>query len=205
VFTGIVEGVGRVLRVEPEGAGVLITLEVGGLAEGVRIGDSIALDGCCLTVTGREGASLRFQAVPETLACTSLGTRKPGDRINVERALRADGRLDGHIVQGHVDGTGTVTALERHGSDVRLRVRCPEEIARLLVHKGSIAVDGVALTIVEPGQDEFSVALIPHTLAVTTLADRRPGDPVNLEVDVLGKYVHAFLERRLRDRSEIGD
>jgi riboflavin synthase len=206
MFTGIVEGVARVVAVEARGAAIELRLELGArLAEGVRVGDSIAIDGCCLTATRREGLELCFEAVPETLARTSLSARKPGSRVNIERALRADARLDGHIVQGHVDAAGEVVALDRLGEDVRLRVRCPGEVARLLVHKGSVAVDGVSLTVIEPSEREFSVALIPHTLGVTTLGDRRIGDLVNIEVDVLGKYVQRYLERRLPGPSDASD
>src|SRR5690606_2908944 len=155
----------------------------------------IAVNGACLTVTAVEDGCLAFDAVPETLARTSLGALAPGARVNLERAMRADGRFDGHIVQGHVDGTGRVRALERDGDDVRLRVACAPELARLLVPKGSVAVDGVSLTVAEVDDDGFAVALIPHTLAETNLGERRPGDLVNLEADVLGKYVLRYLER----------
>jgi riboflavin synthase alpha subunit len=147
-----------------------------------------------VTATGADGLS--FQAIPETLRLTSLGTRRTGDRVNLERALRAGGRLDGHIVQGHIDATGTVTAIERAGDEVQMRVAVPFETARMLVHKGSVALDGVSLTVVEPDDAGFGVALIPHTLAVTTLGIRLAGDRVNVEVDVLGKYVFEYLRRR---------
>jgi riboflavin synthase alpha subunit len=195
LFTGIVEGTARLARLEPSGAAVVVELEAGALARGVAVGDSVALDGCCLTVTHVEGERLSFQAVPETLRLTSLGSRRAGDRLNVERALRADARLGGHIVQGHVDGTGTVRAVEYAGEDVRMRVDCSAEIARLLVPKGSVAIDGVSLTVIAPDASGFSVALIPHTLAATTLGRRRAGDTVNLETDVLGKYVVSYLDR----------
>jgi riboflavin synthase len=136
-----------------------------------------------------------FEVVRETLDRSSLGDLRSGSRVNLERALRADGRLDGHIVQGHVDGTGRVRAIERQGDDVRFAVDCEPEFAALLVPKGSIAIDGVSLTLVQVGVAGFDVALIPHTLAATNLADRQPGDRVNLEADVLGKYVQKYLER----------
>jgi riboflavin synthase len=165
------------------------------VGEGVRIGDSVALDGCCLTVVRIDGSRLCFEAVAETLARTSIGARKVGERLNLERALPASGRLDGHIVQGHVDGTGRVQELERHGHDVRMTIACDAELAELLVPKGSVAIDGVSLTVLDPQAGAFSVALIPHTLAVTTLADRQPGDRVNLEADVVGKYVRHYLRQ----------
>ncbi len=165
------------------------------LCEDIAVGDSVAIDGCCLTVTRVEPGRLAFQAVPETLRRTVLGARAAGDPVNVERALRADGRLDGHIVQGHVDGIGRIASLDPSGDDVILRVDCPADLADLLVPKGSVAIDGVSLTVVDADPGAFSVALIPHTLAVTTLGRRAAGDAVNLEADVIGKYVRRYLER----------
>ena len=195
MFTGIVETVGEVAALEPRGELTRVAIEAPAVVEGVRVGDSVALNGACLTVTAVSGSRLDFQAVKETLDLTSLGDLGVGSRINVERAMRADGRLDGHIVQGHVDGTGTVRALERHGDDVRLYVDCGPEVSDYLVPKGSVAVDGVSLTVVGARADGFDVALIPHTLAVTTLGEKRPRDRVNLEADVLGKYVKRYLDR----------
>jgi riboflavin synthase len=195
VFTGIIEAVGRIAALEPRGSQVGVVIEAPSVAPGVRLGDSIAVNGACLTVTRIDGARLHFDAVRETLERTSLGDQRVGARVNVERAMRADGRLDGHIVQGHVDGTGRVDALERAGDDVRFAVRCDPEIVRYLVPKGSVAIDGVSLTVVGVSDTGFDVALIPHTLAETNLGDRKPGDRVNLEADVLGKYVVRYLER----------
>lgn len=197
MFTGIVETVGRVVRIARHGDLASLELEAGPVADGVKLGDSIAVNGCCLTVTSRGGTTLTFQAVAETLRCTNLGDLDAGSGVNLERAVRADQRLDGHIVQGHVDATGTVRALERQGDDVRLHVTCDPAFAALLVDKGSVAIDGVSLTVVAPGANGFHVALIPHTLAATTLGRRRPGERVNLEADVLGKYVKRYLERVL--------
>jgi len=195
VFTGIVERVVRITRLEPEGGRVLLEIEAGeDIAAEVRIGDSIAISGCCLTVVAIRGGALAFQAVQETLRCTSLGSRKAGDLLNIERAMRADGRLDGHIVQGHVDGTGTVRSVTPDGEDRLVRIDCPEALARQIVPKGSVAVEGVSLTVVAPDAGGFSVALIPHTLAVTTLGGLAPRTQVNLELDVLGKYVLRYLE-----------
>lgn len=195
MFTGIVEGVASVTGIEPRGKLTRISLDAGPVASGVRVGDSICVNGACLTVVEVEGSQLGFEAVKETLECTSLGDLRQGGRVNLERALRADGRFDGHIVQGHVDGTGRVRALERHGEDVRLAVDCAAEVLAYLVPKGSVAVDGVSLTVVDVGEAGFDVALIPHTLSATTLGERRPGDRVNLEADVLGKYVRRYLEQ----------
>ncbi|MGI9592116.1 MAG: riboflavin synthase [Myxococcota bacterium] len=195
MFTGIVETVGEVVAVEPKGELTRLTLEAPAVTEGVKLGDSVAINGCCLTVVAHDERTLAFEAIQETLDKTSIGALRVGSRANLERAMPAGGRLDGHIVQGHVDGTGTVQALERDGDDVRLFVSCGPEVAEFLVPKGSVAIDGVSLTVVGARDDGLDVALIPHTLAVTTLGERKPGDRVNLEADVLGKYVKKYLDR----------
>ena len=202
MFTGIVETVGKVLSAEPRGESVCIRVEAPSVCEGTRVGDSVAIDGACLTVTEVGEGWLAFDAIRETLDKTALARLAPGSRVNLERAMRADGRLDGHIVQGHVDDTGAVRELRRRGEDVQLFVRCSEEFARLLVEKGSVAISGVSLTVVGIEEAGFDVALIPHTLEVTTLGDLAPGDPLNLEADVLGKYVLRYLERVLPGRGE---
>lgn len=199
MFTGIVERKGRITRLEPSAGRVELEVELGAdLAAEVRIGDSISLSGACLTVVAMRGGSARFQVVPESLRMTSLGARKPGGELNVERAMRADARLDGHIVQGHVDGVGTVREVRADGDDRMVRIDCARELAVQLVPKGSIAVEGVSLTAVAPDELGFWVALIPHTRAVTTLGALEPGQPVNLELDVLGKYVFRYLAQRDR-------
>ena len=195
MFTGIVETVGTLRALDRERGLGRLRVEAPAIEEGVGLGDSIALNGICLTVTQMEAGCFSFEAMSETLERTSLGGLREGARVNLERALRADSRLDGHILQGHVDGTGEVERLQRDGEDVRLYVRCAPEIARDLVDKGSVAIDGVSLTVVVAGETGFDVALIPHTLAVTTLGELQPGDRVNLEADVLGKYVRRYLER----------
>jgi len=171
-----------------------ITVEAPAVTDGVGIGDSVAVNGACLTVVVVTPTALSFEAVPESLAVTSLGDLAVGSPVNLERALPANGRFDGHIVQGHVDGAGVVRALDRRGDDVRLAVDCDETVRGNLVPKGSVAIDGVSLTVVGVDAAGFDVALIPHTLEETTLGDRRPGDRVNLEADVLGKYVKRYLE-----------
>ncbi|MEE8313182.1 MAG: riboflavin synthase [Myxococcota bacterium] len=196
MFTGIVEAIGTVVQIDVEEDRVDLVVRVTPEFSGVKVGDSVAINGCCLTVTAVDGVRLSFQVVPETLRLTSLGARAPGDRVNLERAMRADARFDGHIVQGHVDGTGRIRSIRRVGSDVLLRTECGSELARQLVPRGSITLDGVSLTVIDPDASGFTVALIPHTLAVTTLGERQVGDGVNLELDVLGKYVLRYLERR---------
>ncbi|MFI5315342.1 MAG: riboflavin synthase [Myxococcota bacterium] len=196
MFTGIVERVAEITRLDPVAGRVELEVEVGSnIAREVSLGDSVALSGVCLTVVAVRGERLAFQVVPESLRMTSLGSRKVGGVLNVERAMRADARLDGHIVQGHVDGVGSVREVCGDGDDQLVRIDCAQDLAAQLVPKGSIAVEGVSLTAVEPDESGFSVALIPHTRAVTTLGSLRPGQPVNLELDVLGKYVFRYLSR----------
>ena len=195
MFTGIIETVGQVATIDSQGEKTRIAIDAPAVTDALPIGASVAVNGTCLTVVAVTGGQIVFEAVRETLDRSSLGDLRTGSRVNLERAMRADGRLDGHIVQGHVDGTGRVRAIESQGDDVRFAVDCDPEFAALLVPKGSIAIDGVSLTLVQVEDASFDVALIPHTLVATNLADRRPGDRVNLEADVLGKYVQKYLER----------
>jgi len=197
MFTGIVETVAKVVRLDPRGDLVTLVVDAATVGLGVKPGDSIAVNGACLTVTAIDGGSLTFEAVAETLARTNLGELTIGAGVNLERAMRADQRLDGHIVQGHVDAVGRVRALDRESADVRLFVDCDPSFSALLVEKGSVAIDGVSLTVVGVETHGFDVALIPHTLKATTLGHRRVGDRVNLEADVLGKYVKRYVERVL--------
>jgi riboflavin synthase len=197
VFSGIIERVGTVVSVEPAGELLRIVVRAPELAPEVRVGDSIAVCGACLTVTRVAQGTLAFEAVRETIARTAIGELAPGAAVNLERALRAEARLDGHLVQGHGDGVGRVVELRREGDDVRLFVECAAELVEHLVEKGSVAIDGVSLTVVGVREDGFDVALIPHTLGLTTLGSLRPGERVNLEVDVLSKYVRRSVERIL--------
>jgi riboflavin synthase len=192
MFTGIVEALGTVHAVEETERGRRLTIETS--LEDLDIGDSVSVNGVCLTVTHQTGAGLEVDVVEETLLRTDLGALAPGDRVDLERSMPATGRFDGHIVQGHVDGTGTVAGIEIEGESVRMRVTLPPRIARYVAEKGSIAVDGVSLTITAVGADWFEVALIPHTLDVTVLGLRTHGDTVNLEVDVIAKYLERLLE-----------
>ncbi|HBZ68662.1 MAG TPA: riboflavin synthase [Deltaproteobacteria bacterium] len=197
MFTGIVETVGKIVRVERREDLAKIVVDAPLVCVGLKCGDSIAVNGACLTVIAIEGGRLSFEAIVETLARTNLGDLAIGAGVNLERAMRADQRLDGHIVQGHVDAVGRVRALDREGADVRLFIECDPRFSALLVDKGSVAVDGVSLTVVHTESHGFDVALIPHTLESTTLGQRRVGDRVNLEADVLGKYVKQYVERVL--------
>ena len=185
MFTGIVEARGRVAALR-EGR---LTLEPTPLAADGEIGDSLAVNGVCLTVTSRKDGALAFDLAEETLARTTLGSLSPGDGVNLERPVTLLSRLGGHLVQGHVDGVATVTEVRRAGSGAEMTIRVPDGLSRYLVERGSVAVDGVSLTVTGLQEDGFTVALVPHTLAATTLGDRAAGDTVNLEVDVLAKYV----------------
>lgn len=196
MFTGIVEEIGTVLAVE-RGSGDARVVVAAAVADGVRLGDSIAVAGVCLTVTAEDHGRFTADVMPETLARTTLGERAAGDRVNVERAVRADGRLDGHLVQGHVDGVGTLLSRSPGERWDDLVVGCRPALARYVAEKGSICVDGVSLTVTSVGPDRFGVSLIPTTLAATTLGALVPGDRVNLEVDVIAKYVERLLGAHL--------
>ena len=196
MFTGIVRERGRVASVEGDGNGFRIRLDAPLTAAEVAIGDSVSLNGCCLTVVEAASGTLAFDAVPETLSRSSLDGIEAGAELNVEPALRAGDPLGGHYVQGHVDGVGSVRSVEPEGEGRRVWFDAPSEVLRYCVEKGSVAVDGVSLTIAELDETGFAVALIPHTLAATTLGTLEPGARVNLEADVLAKYVERLVEVR---------
>jgi riboflavin synthase len=193
VFTGLVEEIGRVISVTPESAGVAVRIGVRQVLEGTRTGDSIAVNGCCLTVTGLDATSFSAHAGSETVARTTVRQWAAGRAVNLERALLPTSRLGGHFVQGHVDGVGQVLAATPEGDTVRWSFGLPEALAPQVVEKGSIAVDGISLTVTSVAAAGFQVAVIPHTLANTTLGTLRPGDSVNLETDVLAKYVMRIM------------
>lgn len=196
MFTGLVESLGRVVTALPEGAGLRLAVEAGDTATGVAIGDSICVSGCCLSVVRLEGGHLEFQLGPETLARTTLGGLRPGAAVNLERSLRLTDRLGGHLVTGHVDGVGGLVSLARDGDWVTCRFAAAPALMPQMAAKGSVAVDGVSLTVVDVAADSFSVALIPHTLACTTLGTLTPGTLVNLETDLVAKYVDRWLAAR---------
>jgi riboflavin synthase len=194
VFTGIVREVGRVASIDGGAGGMRIELEASATARATAIGDSVSLGGCCLTAVAVEDGRIAFDVVPETLARTSLARLVPGARVNVEPALRAGEPLGGHYVQGHVDGVGAVRSVDSEGDGRRVWFDAPADLLRYLVEKGSVTVDGTSLTVAGLDERGFAVALIPHTLEATTLGELAPGDPVNLEADVLAKYVERLLE-----------
>jgi riboflavin synthase len=198
MFTGIVEGTGEVASAERKGDVLRVRIQARGL-EGLPTGGSIAVNGCCLTAVEVDATGFVCELTEETMRRTAFADRlRPGTLVNLERPMRADGRFDGHIVQGHVDGVGTVRELRRTGDAAELTVECPPALERYLVEKGSVAVDGISLTVADLRVGAFTVALIPYTLDVTNLRDARAGDLVNLEVDVVAKYVERLLGARGR-------
>ena len=194
MFTGIIEEVGTVRRVLSGGTAGEISIRASTVLEGTHIGDSIAVNGVCLTVTGMTGDGFTADVMPETLRRTNLGRLNSDSRVNLERAMAAGGRFGGHIVSGHIDGVGTIRSMRREENAVWVTIAAPTHILRLIVEKGSIAIDGVSLTVAEVTSETFSVSIIPHTGAQTILLSKRPGEQVNLENDVVGKYVQRLLE-----------
>ena len=213
MFTGIVEELGRIVRLETVEDSARLTVEAPTVTQDVNLGDSVSVNGCCLTVTAVQGSTFTADLMAETLTRTTLGSQAPGDPVNLERALRASDRLGGHIVQGHVDATAEVLDHHRGEHWDLLRISLPQEIARYVAVKGSVALDGVSLTVVDvvdapnaspvPGAGaSLSVGLIPETLRRTTLGTRRPGERVNLEVDVLAKYAERLLGARMSQEEQ---
>ena len=194
MFTGIVEEMGTVVAVHPTDQGLRLVIEARRSAAELGLGDSICTQGVCLTCVERNGDRFGVDVSAETLRRTTLGRLSPGDRVNLELPLRLNDRLGGHLVTGHVDGVGRLLSIVEEGESRLYTFEAPDEGARYLVQKGSIAVDGVSLTVAGLRRSEFDVALIPHTLRVTTLGSLRPGEPVNLEADLIGKYVARLLE-----------
>jgi len=194
MFSGIVEALGSVAEIRSEPPGCTLVIREPKIAAETRVADSICVNGCCLTVVAADGETMAFQAGPETLKRTNLGDLKAGSRVNLERALAVGQRMGGHFVSGHIDATGDLLERQDHGDWSFYWFSVPRAYARQMASKGSIAVDGVSLTIVDSDPERFSVALIPYTLAVTTLGLLKPGDKVNLETDILAKYVQRLFE-----------
>lgn len=189
MFTGIIEEIGTVRRIEHGAKGARLTIQAKTVLEDTRIGDSIATNGVCLTVVSMTGDSFSADVMAESLWRSSLGTLQGGSPVNLERAMAANGRFGGHIVSGHIDGTGTIASQKREDNAVWVKIKTPAPLLRYIVEKGSIAIDGVSLTVAAVTDTDFSVSIIPHTGAQTILLGKKPGDPVNLECDVIGKYV----------------
>lgn len=196
MFTGIIEGLGRVKRCHVSGDSARLVIDLGPLADGVKPGDSVAVDGACLTAARVGGQVVECDVSRETLNRTTLGDLKSGEQVNLERALRVGDRLGGHFVLGHVDGVGTISAIEKSPGQWTLKMTAPPEIMSRLVLKGSIAVSGISLTVASLSPETFTVAIIPHTLENTALRHKSVGDRLNLELDVIGKYVERLLAAR---------
>ncbi|NII12056.1 riboflavin synthase [Oleiagrimonas sp. C23AA] len=194
MFTGIIQSVGRIRSLERRGGDVRLSIDTADLdLSDVKLGDSIAVSGCCLTAVAIDAQGFAADVSNETLSLTSLGGLASGDAVNLEKALRLSDRLGGHLVSGHVDGLGKVVSISADARSQRWTFQVPDELARYIAHKGSICIDGTSLTVNEVEGSRFGVNLIPHTVAHTTFADRRPGDAVNLEVDVVARYIERLL------------
>ncbi len=200
MFTGIVEETGVVERIQPAGKSIELTVRTSVTGRGMRLGASLAINGCCLTAVklGKPGRnrSVQFDLLKETWTRTNLQYTRPGALVNLERPLRTDGNLGGHFVTGHIDGVGTITKWERMGQDHVLDIAAPAEVMRYVVFKGSIAVDGVSLTVAGVTKKGFRIWIIPHTFDLTVLRERKVGDAVNLEADLIGKYVEKFVSAK---------
>jgi riboflavin synthase len=196
MFTGIVEDRGRVLKIEFRGGAKRLFIELPFDLTEIRLGDSINIDGVCLTAVEKKGQVVELDLSPETIERTTLGNLKEGDEVNIERALRPIDRLGGHIVTGHIDGIGNITEKRWEGRFLNLKIRIPNQLIKYIVPKGSIAIDGVSLTVNEIEGNEIKLAIIPFTIAKTTLGDKKVGDKVNLETDILAKYVESLISQK---------
>lgn len=193
MFTGIIEGLGTLLAIRSLGGGARLALESGINLADSAIGDSIAVNGACLTAVAISGNRFEVDVSPETLRLTTLCSAKVGDRVNLERALRLSDRLDGHLVSGHIDGIGILMQRKSVGNAIFITISAPRQLIRYMIHKGSVAVDGVSLTINALGPESFEVGIIPHTAGLTTVGFKQPGSPVNIETDLIGKYIERFV------------
>jgi riboflavin synthase len=202
MFTGIIEGLGTINAIRSSGAGSRMTLASDFALDRTRIGDSIAVNGACLTAVSISGRRFEVDLSPESLSTTTFNTAKPGDRVNLERALRLSDRLDGHLVSGHVDAVGTIASREVLGNAILVNIAAPALVTRYLIRKGSVAVDGVSLTVNTCDSQSFQVSIIPHTANLTTVGFKAVGDRVNIETDLIGKYVERFTAPAADDTNE---
>lgn len=196
MFTGIVEEIGRIKSINNKAQLMEITIECKKVLEGTKYGDSIATNGVCLTVTELSSNYFKAQLMKESLNKTNFSSYMPGDRVNLERALRADGRLDGHMVQGHVDGLGKIKKIINKTNNFEIIIQADKDILKYIVQKGSVCLDGVSLTVSDVGEDFFKVSIIPTTLKETILADKKEGDYLNIETDILGRYIYKIFSRK---------
>lgn len=199
MFTGIIIETGEIVSLKKKGVGAFLSVSAKAISENTAIGDSIAVNGVCLTVITINGKQLSFDLSDETLNSTNLGELRPGDKVNLEPSLRPDGKLGGHFVTGHIDGVGKIMSKRLDGDISKITIGAPPEIAGLLVEKGSVTVDGISLTVVDALDEAFTVVIIPHTSAITTIGLKNTGDTVNLEADIIGKYVAKFLGKDKKD------
>ncbi len=195
MFTGIVEEIGIIRDIRRGSGSCILTVNAHTVLEDIHVGDSIAVNGTCLTVCRYDGSCFSADVMPETMQRTNLGSLIPGSPVNLERAMAADGRFGGHIVSGHIDGTGTVSAMRRDDNAVWVTIAASPQVLHYIVEKGSVAIDGISLTVAKISETDFAVSVIPHTGAQTTLLRKKPGDPVNLECDIIGKYVEKLCSR----------
>ncbi len=196
MFTGLIEGLGNIAAIRSSGQGNRVTIEADFSLDRTKIGDSISVSGACLTAVKIEGRRFEVDVSPETLNTTTFDQAKVGDRVNLERAMRFSDRIDGHLVSGHIDGTGIVKQRENLGNAIMVTIEVAESLTRYMIAKGSVAVDGISLTINRCDADSFTVSIIPHTAKLTTIGFKNNGDPVNIETDMLGKYVERFMNAR---------
>lgn len=192
MFTGIIEGLGKIVRFDKKTSNrsaVNMKISLGKIAKGLKVGDSVAINGVCLTTINITKGIAEFEMVGETIAKTNLGNLESGDRVNIERSLKVGKRLEGHFVLGHVDGVGTISKLQKQTNQVKIWIKIPKELSKYIIKKGSVTVDGISLTVVDVLKDQFSVSIIPHTMKITNLNYKKVGEKVNIETDVLGKYI----------------
>jgi len=202
MFTGIIEGLGTIKQIHPSGRGKIIIIESDFPLDQVKLGDSIAVSGACLTVVRIEGRYFTIDMSPETFDITTFRMVKAGSRVNIERALRLSDRLDGHLVSGHVDGTGILKEQKRLDNVILVTIQVPSLLSRYMIPKGSVAVDGISLTINKCFEDNFEICIIPHTAMLTTIDLKKAGDSVNIETDMIGKYVERFMTKSSRTDSD---
>lgn len=204
MFTGIIEGLGTIREIRPEGQGRRMTVDADFSLEGTGIGDSISVSGACLTVIMIDDRRFKVDVSPETLSKTTFGRAKIGDRVNLERALRLSDRVDGHLVSGHIDGMGSVSLKQKKGNATAITFEAPKSISYYIINKGSVAVDGISLTVNHCGINSFEVSIIPHTTKLTTIGIKNVGDLVNIETDMIGKYVERFIAGKRHDKEGKG-
>ncbi|WP_352399975.1 riboflavin synthase [Anaerotignum sp.] len=195
MFTGLIEEIGFLDKVTSQKSGGQLIIQANAIQEGTKLGDSIAVNGVCLTVTNLTQNSFTADVMPETLKLSNLGQLQKGSPVHLERAMAANGRFGGHMVSGHIDGTGTIRGKKQEGNAIRLFIGAPENLLSQIIQKGSIAIDGVSLTVISVDKEQFSVGIIPHTSTQTTLLNKRIGDQVNLETDIVSKYIQRYLEK----------